>query len=93
MLLYNNVERDGDGMAKKKIQRKVSKITTPKVDFGAKDKMKAFRCSKVIAELLDKEDNASETINKAILEYLSKKLIECPTCKGKGQIRPHKECK
>ena len=79
-------------ITKKKVKRKVSKISIPKSDFGGKDKMKAFRCSKVISELLEGQDNQSETINKAILEYLSKDLIECPTCKGKGLIRPHRKC-
>lgn len=93
MLRYNNVKQDGDGMAKKKIKRKVSRITVPKDNSGSKDKMKAFRCSKVIAKLLEQEENQSETIQKALLEYLGKGWIQCPTCKGQGEIRAHKKCK
>ena len=77
-------------MAKKKIKRKVSRITVPKEDSGAKDRMKAFRCSKELAKLLDREENQSETIQKALLAYLGKGWIECPTCKGRGEIRANK---
>ena len=79
-------------MAKKKIERKISRITVPKEDSGVKDKMKAFRCSKVIDDLLSKEENQSETIQKAILEFLGKGWVQCPTCKGRGEIRAHKKC-
>jgi len=77
---------------KKKVKRKVSRITIPKNDSAGKDKMKAFRCSKVIADLLDGEENASKTIQEAILAYLGKGWVECPTCKGRGEIRAHKKC-
>lgn len=76
---------------KKTIKRKVSRITVPKDNSGAKDKMKAFRCSKELAKLLDLEENQSETIQKALLEYLGKGWIDCPTCKGSGEIRAHKK--
>jgi hypothetical protein len=80
-------------MAKKKIKRSISKITLPKEDLGSKDKMKAFRCSKLIADLLDKEENQSETINKALLAYFGKDLDTCPTCREIGLILKRKKAK
>ena len=73
-------------MAKKKIQRGISKITRPTGD-GAKDSIQAFRCDKEIKALLDLEANKSEVIQKALIEYYSKDHITCPTCGGSGQIR------
>lgn len=85
---------DGDGMAKKKkATRNLSKLTIPLGDFGGKDRTKAFRCSNKVANRLEREDNQSDTINKALLEYFARGMMECPTCKGKGVIRAIKKVK
>ena len=67
-------------------KRKSSRITKPN-DGMNKPKMKAFRATKEINDLLNGVQNASEHIEIAILMYFSNFIeVSCPNCKGTGKI-------
>ena len=67
-------------------RRRTSKITKPN-DGMNKPKMKAFRTTNEIDELLALVENASEFIEISLLREFSKWMqVTCPTCKGKGKI-------
>ena len=72
---------------KKKVTRGLSKIIVPLDYNGHKEYTQAFRCDAQLKKRLDREDNKSDTIQKALSEYFAKEVMVCPTCKGKGQIR------
>jgi len=81
-------------MAKKKtkkkvIKRGVSKIVTPVDNSGYNDRIQAFKCNEEVDDYLKGLENKSEFIREALLEAIGKNVeVTCPTCKGRGRIRP-----
>lgn len=78
---------------KKKIIRNKSRITVPLDYNGYKEYTQAFRCDAQLKKRLDREDNKSDTIQKALSEYFARGVMTCPTCKGKGEIRASRKAK
>ncbi len=53
----------------------------------SKTNLFAFRCDDQIADLLEGEDNKSETIVRALREHFRREFaVTCPTCEGTGQV-------
>lgn len=88
MLYYVRPALDGlkvmVNMSKKK--RKKSRIIVP--TDGVKDSLQAFRCDQDLKKILDKLENKSEFIVRALWKALqSGEWVTCPNCRGKGVVR------
>lgn len=71
---------------KVKIQRGKSKITVPN-EFGGKDQLHAFRADNDLSQLLEKLEDKSDFIRKALWKALTGDgIVTCPKCHGLGVI-------